>query len=367
MWTRRQFLAQTGGALAGLTAVSLTGLAQARDRLPDGSASKGMMTKATDEAISQGLAYLANAQHASGSFGTGFQQDNIAITSLAALALMSGGHQPGRGKYGKNVAAALEFVLSQKKNDPPGYLSNREGMANGWHGPMYGHGFATLFLGEVYGMVHKKALREKLRGTLKQAIQLIIKSQNKEGGWRYRPFSPDADISVTICQIMALRSARNAGIAVPKSTVTNCINYVKGCQNYDGGFRYTQQFGPSGFARTAAGVCALYSAGVYKGPQVDKGLRFLMQFKPDNPKDFNRGREYFAYYYYGHYYAVQAMWTAGGRYWKEWYPAIRDELLASRQRFREGIWFDRICPHYGTAMACIILQIPNNYLPILQK
>jgi len=26
-----------------------------------------------------------------------------------------------------------------------------------------------------------------------------------------------------------------------------------------------------------------------------------------------------------------------------------------------------ICSHYGTAMACIILQVPNNYLPILQK
>jgi hypothetical protein len=71
-------------------------------------------------------------------------------------------------------------------------------------------------------------------------------------------------------------------------------------------------------------------------------------------------------YYYGLYYAAQAMWTAGGKYWKEWYPAIRDELLTNR-RPHEGVWDDRICPHYGTAMACIILQIPNNYLPILQK
>ena len=31
-------------------------------------------------------------------------------------------------------------------------------------------------------------------------------------------------------------------------------------------------------------------------------------------------------------------------------------------------WNDRrICPHYCTAMACIILQMPNNYLPILQR
>jgi hypothetical protein len=71
------------------------------------------------------------------------------------------------------------------------------------------------------------------------------------------------------------------------------------------------------------------------------------------------------HYYYGHYYAVQAMWTAGGEFWKEWYPLVRDELL-SRQRV-DGSWEDQICYHYATAMACIILQIPNNYLPILQK
>ena len=60
------------------------------------------------------------------------------------------------------------------------------------------------------------------------------------------------------------------------------------------------------------------------------------------------------------------MWIAGGNYWQQWYPAIRDELLRSRQQ--DGSWFNgQICPHYCTAMALIILQIPNNYLPILQR
>jgi hypothetical protein len=72
------------------------------------------------------------------------------------------------------------------------------------------------------------------------------------------------------------------------------------------------------------------------------------------------------YYFYGHYYAAQAMWTAGGNYWTSWFPAIRDELIEGQKRQRDGSWFD-ICYHYATAMACIILQIPNNYLPILQK
>jgi hypothetical protein len=168
---------------------------------------------------------------------------------------------------------------------------------------------------------------------------------------------------------MALRSARNAGIAVPKSTVQNCIKYVKACQNpggfSDGGFRYTRHPGPSGFARSAAGVVALYSAGVYKGREVEAGLKYLKRFQPGGRglDNFSQ-REMEMHYFYGHYYAAQAMWTAGGKYWSEWYPAIRDELLGKQT---EGFWYDRICTHYGTAMACIILQIPNNYLPILQK
>ena len=62
---------------------------------------------------------------------------------------------------------------------------------------------------------------------------------------------------------------------------------------------------------------------------------------------------------------VQAVYTAGGTYWSEWYPAIRDELLANQRS--DGNWPDQFCTHYGTAMACLILQIPNNYLPILQR
>jgi hypothetical protein len=231
---------------------------------------------------------------------------------------------------------------------------------------MYSHGFGTLFLAEVYGMVHEKEQRKQLRDTLQAAVQVILNSQNIEGGWRYNPRPEDADISVTICQIMALRAARNAGFSVPKDPVDRCIDYVRRCRNQDGSFRYQSRLpwrnrGPF-FARTAAGIVALYSAGIYKGPEIEEGLDYLMNFRDRTP-----GMEGDWYYFYGHYYAVQAMWLAGGRYWAEWFPAIRDQLLGARGRMPGGGWEDQICRHYATAMACIILQVPNNYLPILQK
>ncbi|HMC64608.1 MAG TPA: prenyltransferase, partial [Gemmataceae bacterium] len=122
----------------------------------------------------------------------------------------------------------------------------------------------------------------------------------------------------------------------------------------------------------AAGVAALYSAGVYQGKEVEGGLKYLLRNKNNaqNPHfRFAMRRDLpDIHYYYGHYYAAQVMWTAGGKYWSEWYPFIRDELLErAGSSGKDGAWEDQIDSHYATAMACIILQIPNNYLPIMQK
>jgi hypothetical protein len=370
MWDRRNFLVRGALLAVGLAGSAFALRALSDDDVPDGRQSRGMINRAAQDAIDAGLAYLARNQHADGSYGTHQHRGNVAITSLAGLAFMAGGHQPGRGRYGQNVTRALQFVLDQERvGERPGFLHNRTAIL---HGPMYGHGFGALFLAEAHGMAPNRELRKRLRGTLERAVQLIINCQNREGGWRYHPQPADADISVTICQIMALRAARNAGIAVPKTVADKCTEYVKRCQDIqgDGGFRYMSHVGPTGFAKTAAGVVALYSAGVYKDRSVQKGLDYLVRnCKPGVAMGGFRQQDMMMHYYYGHYYAVQAMWTAGGNYWRQWYPAIRDELVNHGDRNREdGSWYDRrICPHYCTAMACIILQVPNNYLPILQR
>jgi hypothetical protein len=166
---------------------------------------------------------------------------------------------------------------------------------------------------------------------------------------------------------MALRAARNVGFLVPREAADRCVKYVRSCQSADGGFTYFSGQGGSAFPRSAAGVVAFYCAGVYSGPEVERGLRYLMRFKPGT----FTGRGGFLpdqHYYYGQYYAAQAMWTAGPKYWNEWFPAIRDELLRLNRNRPDGAWLDpTVCNHYATAMACIILQRPNNYLPILQK
>ncbi len=223
MWTRRQFLSRGGVAFATAgtcLAFPGEGAKPDRDALPDGSAAKGMFSERTDQAIDRGLSYLSGHRHRDGSFGTNAYSGNVAVTSLGALAFMAAGHQPNRGPYGQVVTDALRYVLRQEDKMRPGggYLHYPNGTP---HGPMYGHGFGTLFLAEVSGMVQDKTLREEARGTLHRAVKLIVDSQNDEGGWRYTPGSREADISVTICQIMALRRLAMPAWTCPRTKSTS--------------------------------------------------------------------------------------------------------------------------------------------------
>lgn len=302
------------------------------------------------QAIRKGLSWLAASQANDGSFG-GMSNygKHVGLTALAGMAFMSDGNMPGRGTYGQNVDGCVRFVLS---------CSSESGLlaAETSHGPMYGHGFATLFLAEIYGMSNQPGLDEALH----KSVRLIINTQNHQGGWRYQPVRNDADISVTICQVMALRAARNVGLHVPKSTIDAAIEYVRQSQNDDGGFRYMLNSGSSAFARSAAGVSALLYAGVYRDDAVERGLEYLMQFLPSQSVDRNLG-----HFLYGHYYAAQAMYLSGSDLWSQWYPSIRDELLEAQQP--EGFWRGQAGNEYGSAMALIILQMPNRLLPIFQK
>ncbi len=344
---RRRFLGGVAGTLAAMAAVARVGRAQDD---PTNTA-ENMLLPATVEAIAKGLEYLASHQNEDGSFGAEGYRRNVAVVSLVGLACMANGSAPGRGPYGKQINRCVGYLLRHAQDSgfifAPGSTS---------YGPMYGHGFASMFLAEVYGMWSDSVVREKLV----KAVRLIVDTQNDQGGWRYQPERKEADISVTICQIMALRAARNAGVYVSNETIDRCTAYVKQCQNADGGFAYMLPGGESAFPRSAAGVVALYSAGIYEGDEISRGLEYLMQHKPD--RDAMSIENHF---FYGHYYAVQAMWQAGGDYWRRWYPAIREVLMARRKE--DGSWFDQICPEYGTAMACLILQMPSNYLPIFQR
>jgi hypothetical protein len=345
----------TVAATAMASLPSTTGRAQAPAPAPAGPAAPKSdalrgdeITPQLEATVAKGLEWLASQQRSDGGFeGAGADS---AITSLAALAFMADGNLPNRGKYGPQVQRALDFVLGQAQES--GLLAARNSNGN-----MYAHGFATLFLAEVYGMTGDEMVKERLQ----KAIRLIHQAQNPQGGWRYTPQPADADVSVTICQVMALRAARDAGIKVEKACIDRAVDYVKKCQNDDGGFSYViGQGGGSIFPRSAAGVATLFYAGIYEGEEVRKGVAYVERFIPKN--NGRNAEAMSGHYFYGQYYAVQSMFLAGGVHWAKWFPAIREELI--RTQLAPGNWTGDNSEAYATSMALIILQMPKRYLPV---
>lgn len=325
------------------------------------------ITPRIQRAVDNGLAWLASRQNPNGSWTCpigyklmdnylGKDGDHVGVTGLAGLAFMGSGSLPHRGRYGREMAAALDFVLGCVRAED-GYITFQSSR-------MYEHAFAALFLAEVYGMTP----REDVKRALKSAANLLVRAQNPDGGWRYQPTPFDADLSVTVSTLQALRAARNVGIAVPRSTIDQAVRYIRRCASDDGSYSY--QLGPqdtrTSFALTACGVVSMYSLGDYHSREVLQGVEWLAGA---------RGRQMEPawgqfHYFYGHYYAAQAFYLARGSAWSAYWARVSDEIV--RNQTENGLaprdhWNDDVGPTYATAMACIILQIPCEYLPIFQK
>lgn len=308
-----------------------------------------------DKVVERGLTAMLKLQQPDGSF------DNAAgITSLCGMALLAGGNTATRGPYREQSAKALHYVL--------GAQDKLSGYLGGDSGNMYSHGFATLYLAESYGMATDPGLRRALEA----AIDLIYRAQNSEGGWRYSPAPIDADLSVTICQVMALRAANNVGVGGEETqkVIGRAISYVRHCANGDGSFGYQGggsgwgTNGPEGVPRCAAGCMSLIGAGITD--PADAVLGPSLRFLRSHVNDHLQGRG--DYYWYGEYYAAQALFHSPepsdwDNYWNKAWPII------AKAQEPDGLWTrsDSVGPAYNSAMALIILQIPNNYLPIFQR
>jgi len=344
------------------------------------AAEQQVLSAAGLRAAEKGLAFLAAHQKEDGSWpgDVGYKLEDgyrvwnessshVGVTALAGMAFLAGGHVPGRGPYGKVVEKAVDFLLKQVRHD--GYITANETR-------MYSHAFASLFLAEVYGMNQ----REDVRNALQKAVDLIVASQNQQGGWRYQPHVADADMSVAACQVMALRAARNIGIEVPRETIDRAVTYVRdsavrredslyqSAYSRPGMFRYQPE--PRSRASeplTAAGITILHGAGVYADADIESGMRVLDARLRDFSRDYGERFDGHYYFYYGHYYAVQAYHIVGGKRYREYFEMIQSTLL--RMQREDGSWPNRVGPGsvYGTATACLILQIPKQYLPIFQR
>lgn len=319
-----------------------------------------LITVETEDAIQRGTTWLIKNQNTDGIWSSNGLDGNYpgTMTALAGLALLAAGNTPHQGPHAAAVRRAVDAVL--RLAGPAGLIASPTESRT-----LYSHGFAMLFLAQAYGMEFDPVRQDKIRRVLEQAVELTAASQSAAGGWYYSPDSDRDEGSVTVTQIQALRAARNAGIKVPKQTITRAGQYIEKSANPDGGIRYmaSQSPGtPSRPAITAAAVATLYNAGQYENPVALKALEHLKKLLAGKDGD----QVLADHYYYAMLYASQAMYLSGEENWTRYFPGWRDRLL--KLQTPTGAWIgDSVGTVYGTSLALLVLQLPYGYLPILQR
>jgi hypothetical protein len=344
------------------------------------------VTKASEEASRLGLRWLARNQGEAGNW----ESKDLGLVSVGALAFMSAGHTCETGLYSENVRKAVDYVLAHAK--PSGLLN-----IAGSRRDMYNHGLATFVLTQAYGMTSDR----RVGRALQKAIKVIADTQCHDGGWDYIAKRQERghDLSLAVMQAKALRGSMDIGIHIPRATIGLAIKSVQGYYRSQGGRpdgkstqygphplakfpgRFTYNGGSGTTAMAAAGAVCLQEYGQYDDFRIyrsmdgvcDDILRRMQVQKGHVPFDA-----------YTMYYVAQALYQVGGTRWREYYPKLRDAIVnsqtveavaaraAARGTERHGSWAGRRVGGkagqlFGTAVCVFALNIPNRYLPILQK
>ena len=324
------------------------------------------------KAINSGLSYLASQQNRDGSYGGSY---DIATCGLAGLAFVAGGHLPNRGEYAENVEKLVKHLLKVQNRDTGYYHSNNDSSR------IHGHGYAGLFLAEILGMLTDKDLHDSVKSSIDKAAKLSAGSQTKDGGWGYIPQDETFDEgSTTITQIQFLRAARDAGMNIPKRKINNAIRYVYKCamqtdyKGVDGKnhlgytFKYSlsMNYNRSSYPLTAAAASVLQGTGIYEG-EILEGALGWMRYYFNKYSDESADSIAMNWFYYAQFYAAQAFWHSNdSRDWWKYYNKVAN-ILVSMQNTSNGSWNSYYGNAYSTAIATMILAIPDRFLPLFQK
>ena len=327
-----------------------------------------------DKAVDLAIAYLKSQQKEDGHINDVGSNDT-AMTALALMALASVGNQPAdHMPAGEVMQKALKFVLADERQESNGYFGQRDGSR------MYGHGITTLMLSEMLGMGIDDEQDQRIRSRVQKAVDLILRAQQvkksprEAGGWRYNPDSHDSDLSVSVWQLMSLRSAKNAGIDVPASAIQEAVDYLKRSNTRDGnnrarvedisksGFSYQPGSRDATYTMTSAGLLAMQVCGQYEATEVKEAAQWLADRKLDFKERF---------FFYGTYYYAQGMYQRGGQLASKARTNV-ESLLLARQR-PDGSWQSEDGQErgaggvYSTSLAILSLSVKYHFLPIYQR
>ena len=332
-------------------------------------------------AIKKGLEWVAKSQHRDGHWDAVGGQYPTSMTALSGMVLLMEGSTVRDGKYAERIRKAVDWLMERGQRN--GLIGNPNHPTESQR-YMYGHGFAMLFLSQVYGEEEDSDRRKKLESMLTKAVEFTGKAQTPRGGWGYVSSHDGGGFdegSVTVTQVQALRAARNAGIVVPKSVIDKAQEYLKQSTTERGGVIYSLAQGGRGAMGgertplTAAAIACMFNAGQYDSPLVKKWVEFCRSHIPLGQAGRSGHDEYMHYYYAQALYVLgddgyQKLFPNSGESerptWSKYRKAMYDKLIKSQQA--DGSWSGGyIGPVFSTAVHLTILQLDSGVLPIYQR
>ncbi|MEO0480252.1 MAG: hypothetical protein AAF196_12295 [Planctomycetota bacterium] len=299
----------------------------------------------TEEAVRDGLRYLASLQRRNGLWGTGhrdrkYGETEVGRSALCVLAFLGAGHTQISGtEHSAVVASALEALL-RVQDEQTGHFGRRTSS--------YSHGISTYALAECYAITKD----DRLRPPLERAIAWIVERQDlsrnprNHGGWGY--FSPTlqaedgyARSSVSAWMVMALESAQIGGLEVPDETLTWAKRFLRSMYDEQNGYflysrepsRLRSQWRTLPASSPAAAFCLLLLGEDPASQAINAAMEYTARRRPRryaeaDDNDFVLRADGNPYFWY---YGTLASFMRGGEDWERWNSSLKEVLLSGQE------------------------------------
>jgi hypothetical protein len=338
-------------------------------------------SKATEGAVDKALHWLAYHQEPDGHWDyVKFKGPSdlyepthfAALTGLATLAFLGAGHTSKVGEYKDNVQRALTWLKSQQ--DAQGCYSSVKGASQQHH--IYDQGICTMAMAEAAAMTREKEWKESAQ----LGINFLHDFQNEYAGLRYVRKDGDSDTSIVGWYVMAMKSAKIAGLSVDHSGFEGAIAFLKTVSKTTGMgtdamtevLYRPDEAQSSGFevdahSTTAIGtLIQLFTGTKPTDDIVAGGGNYCLKKLPAWDK------KHMYYWYYG----TLTMFQIGGDQWKTWNEALKKTWVENQRKGgdEDGSW-DCDGDYYGqgfggrvyaTAIGALCLEVYYRYLRLNQ-
>ena len=295
-------------------------------------------SKATENAVDSALRWLAYHQETDGhwdakKYSSGEKTDS-AVTGLALLAFLGAGHSEKVGEYKDNVKKAVAWLKSKQAEN--GLIWDKTD-AGGHRGEGYPGAICSLAMAEAAAMANIPETRDAAQKAINYCTEI---HQGGDGSdklaWRYHP-KMEGDTSVTGWFVMAMKSAKVAGLNVNHASFDGAIKYLDSVEHKAAGgdpgyapastYWYTIKDAHEPHRLTAIGCLCRQFLG-WKKEDLQASVEGFVA-KGGVPAWGGNGGSVDLYYWY---YGTLCVFQQGGELWKRWNESMKTALTANQRK-----------------------------------